>query len=100
MFRRSSGVQLVVCIILFLRKDVIIVNHLVQFFETMKSEAEVSEPQKPEVAALHTTSRSGVEFGSWRLREKRRDGPWGGGVERGKRERVFDYHCVKTVKKI
>ena len=26
-------------------------NHLVQFFETMKSEAEWSEPQKPEVAA-------------------------------------------------
>ena len=24
----------------------------------------------------------------------------GGGVERGKRERVFEYHCVKTVKKI
>ena len=23
-----------------------------------------------------------------------------GGVERGKGERVFDYHCVKTVEKI
>ena len=39
-----------------------------------------------------------VELGSWRLRAKRRDGPWGGGrgVEQGKRERVFEYHCVKT----
>ena len=27
-------------------------------------------------------------------------GPGEGGVERGKRERVFDYHCVETVKKI
>ena len=42
-------------------------------------------------------SRSWVEFDSWRLREKRGDWHWGsGGVER---ERVFEYHCVKTVKK-
>ena len=27
-------------------------------------------------------------------------GGGGGSVERGKRERVFEYHCVKTVKKI
>ena len=32
-------------------KRLVIVNHLVQFFETMQSEAEGSEPQKPGVAA-------------------------------------------------
>ena len=53
---------------------------------------------------IYTSSRSCIEFGSWRLREKRGDGHWGetggGGVERGKQERLFEYHCVKTVKKI
>ena len=44
--------MLVVCTIIVSLKDVIIVNHLVQFFETMQSEAEGSEPQKPGVAAL------------------------------------------------
>ena len=43
--------MLVVCIIIVSLKDVIIVNHLVHFFETMQSEAEESEPQKPGVAA-------------------------------------------------